>query len=117
MEGRDERKKGGRERPYHNANLPKEGYITSPFSPRDPARVCDKCYKRVLQKRMPFASSVVNNAIDFDNLSKTFASPTNLEQPNQGGDSQGGSPSPVRGAGITSNSLNIERTIDLSGNR
>ncbi len=80
---------------------------------RDPARVCDNCFNRIVTKRTPFASSVIN-AINPDDFLRQPDPPgsslgeASSDEPRQGG---------IRTIGLSSNSLNIERSIGLGGNR
>ena len=99
-------------------------------SNRDPARVCDTCSDRIVKRRTPFASEYINQSLldsTVESLTITGRRPRSnatlspdmddvvLRSPGRG---SSGSATPThRIGGGSSNSRNIERTIDLSGNR
>ena len=66
--------------------------------------MCDTCYTRIQLKRTPMASAMINDM----EISRAF---------NRSPASQGEGLVTPLGGGVSRNSLNIERTIDLSGNR
>ena len=102
------------------------------FYLRDPSRVCETCLDRIQKKRTPFASDYINKAL-LESTADALGLPTarprsnatlNVENtslrgsPAQGSSGRGssGSVTPTHRL-VSSNSLNIGRTIDLSGNR
>jgi len=93
--------------------------------------VCEICLERIRKKRIPFASDYINKSLlesTADVLGLSTGRPrsnatldwesTSRGSPAQGSSGRGsnGSVTPTHRL-VSSNSLNIGRTIDLSGNR
>ena len=69
-------------------------------------RVCDKCESKISQLRTPFASKMINTLLETESLSRGQASLQGALEEIECSLPNG-----------SSNSLNIERNVEVNGNR